>query len=153
RRRLVFAADGGAALEELIEQIDDGVVLRPVDHVARRQAAGNHLRNAEVDQFADAVFDVETEATEGLHQRLDVEALFGTGAQITQKAGTQGRLNERAKTCIDVSRLSCTDRGCRTRATRAEGKVVHGTIWLSVGRIPADRPRRRRAVISRLVLL
>src|SRR6185295_17045318 len=125
RRRLIFAADRGAALEELVEQIDDGVVLRPVHHVARRQAGGEDLRDAEVDELADAVLDVETQTAEGLHQRLDVEALLRTRAEVSQEAGAKRRLYEGAKTGFEVRRLSRSDRGCRARATRAEGKVVH----------------------------
>ena len=73
RRRAILVADGGAALEELVEQVADGVLLRLDERVPRRAAAGDALRDAERDQLADAVLDVEPHAAERLHQRLDVE--------------------------------------------------------------------------------
>ena len=86
---------------------------------------GIDVGDAEVDELADAVFDVEPQPAERLHQRFDVEALVGPRAQIPQDAGAQRRLHERAEPRLEVRRLGRFGRGCGARAPRAEGQVVH----------------------------
>ena len=118
----------GAALEEVVEQVGHRVVRRPRGHVAGRRA-GNHEGHAEVGQLADAVVDVQPEAPERLHQRLDVEALVRPRAQVAEDPGPEGRLHKRAKTCLGVRRLGRPgrgrSRGARAGAPGAEGQIVH----------------------------
>ena len=53
----------------------EAFVRRAVRGVRLRSAV-HHARDAEVDELAHAVFDVQTQASERLHQRLDVEAFL-----------------------------------------------------------------------------
>jgi hypothetical protein len=46
--------------------------------------------DAEADELADAVLDVEPQPAERLHQRVGVEAFFGPRAQIARNAGASG---------------------------------------------------------------
>ena len=62
--------------------------------VARRRAV-LALDHAEFDQLVEAVVDVQPQASEGAHQRFDVERLVRPGAQEPQEAGAQRRLDER----------------------------------------------------------
>jgi hypothetical protein len=73
-RRLVFGADGGAALEERLEQGAGGNLRRPHAGVARRRA-GQPADDPEGGELAHAVLDVEPHAPERRHQRLGVERL------------------------------------------------------------------------------
>jgi hypothetical protein len=125
RRRLVLGADGGAAFEEVIEQLGDRLVGRPVRHEARRRAAGHHRGHTEVHQLADTVLDVELQPSERLHQRFDVERFFGPRAQIAKQAGPERRLNQRPEPHVEVARFSGFRGGGGAGAARAEGEVVH----------------------------
>ena len=76
---------------------------------------GDAVGDAEVDQLADAVLDVEPQPAERLHQRFDVEGLVGPRAQVAQQAGAQRRLHERPEPCLEVGRLGRLRRRGRTR--------------------------------------
>jgi hypothetical protein len=47
-----------------------------------------------------AVLDVELQPPERLHQRFDVEGFVGSGAEIPQQAGAQGRLHQRPESQV-----------------------------------------------------
>ena len=84
----------------------------------RGGVAGVDARDAEVDQLADAVLDVQPQAAERLHQRLDVERFVRPGAQVAQDAGAQRRLHQRAETRLEVRRLGGRGVAPRWRAGR-----------------------------------
>ena len=114
-----------------------------------------HRGDAEVDQLADAVLDVEPQAAERLHQRLDVEALVGPRAQVAQDARAQRRLHQRAESRVEVGRLGRVRPSAAALARRA--LKVRSSILafrLSAGRgRPADRASGgcRRSVVVGLV--
>ena len=85
----------------------------------RGGSPGTAPRDAEVDELADAVLDVQPQPAERLHQRLDVEALVGARAQVAQDAGAQRRLHERAEPCLEVRRLGRAAAGAAALARRA----------------------------------
>ena len=94
--RAILAADRGAPLEELVEQIVDDVVCRAArSRTSARRGPATFFGDAERDELAHAVLDVEPHAAERLHQRLDVEGLLGPRAQEAQDPGAQRRLDER----------------------------------------------------------
>ena len=66
---------------------------------------GSAPGDAEVDELAEAVFDVQAHAPERRHQRLDVERLVGTRAQETQQARAQRRLHERTESRLESLRI------------------------------------------------
>ena len=80
--------------------------------------------DAEVDQLAHAVLDVQPQAAERLHQRLDVERLVGARIQVAQDAGAQRRLHQRAKPRIEVRAVGRAVAAARG-APGAEGQIVH----------------------------
>ncbi len=78
--RLVFVRDRGAALEERGDERRDVARRRLAEGEARR-VAGDAPREPEVDELADAVLDVETQAAERGHQRFGVERVVRTRRQ------------------------------------------------------------------------
>ena len=76
---------GRAPLEELVEQIAQGVVLGRDERVARGAAARHALGQPEREQLADAVLDVQPHAAELLHHGLDVEGFVRPSAQETHQ--------------------------------------------------------------------
>ena len=134
--RSVLVADRRAPLEELVEQVADRVLFGLHERVSRRAAAGDAVRDAERDELADAVLDVEPHAAERLHQRLDVEGLLGPGAQEAEQRRAQRRLHERLKSRLDVRRLG---------SATGDRKVLHVSprlLWPLSGRAAARRPGR-----------
>ena len=98
--------------------------------------------DAERDELAHAVLDVEAHAPERLHQRLDLEGLLGPRAQEPQEPRAQRRLDERLEARLDLGRLGAprghrhvlaslmTDGGPRRRRgapLRACGNAPTGT--------------------------
>jgi len=69
-------ADGSPPLEEVVEQVGEGGVGGPFSRVLRRRT-GYDPRHTEVGELVDAVFDVQLQPSERLHQRFDVEGLVG----------------------------------------------------------------------------
>ena len=95
-------ADRCAPFEKLIEQIANRVLFRLHERVPRRAAARDAVHDAERDQLAHAVLDVEPHAPERLHQRFDVERLLGPGAQEPEQRRAERRLHERLESRLDV---------------------------------------------------
>ena len=135
--RLVLHADVRTALEEMIQEIPDRGRTgrsRVPGRIARHQP-----REAEVDEFAHAILDIQAQAPERLHQRLDVERLALPRVQVAQDAGPERRLHEGAKPCIEVGGSSrFRNRRSRTRAPRAKGKIIHA--WRLGYRPDVDDP-------------
>ncbi len=103
-------------------------VSGPVSGRSARYCAGGpgSIRDhAEVGQFAHAVFHVEPQPAERLHQRLDVERFVGPGIQVAEDAGAQRRLHERAEACIELRHFRRTQRCRHAGAPRAEQQIVH----------------------------
>src|SRR6185503_1788841 len=92
--------------------------------VPGRLARGHHRRDPEVDELLDAVLDIQAQTPERLHQRLDVEAFVGTGADVTKEPGTQGGLDQTAEACVEIRRLGRFHACQRAGATCAEGQIV-----------------------------
>ena len=124
RLRLVFGGHGGAPFEEQIELLDERLVGGALRHEPLGRP-GHGAGDAEVDQLAHAVLDVEPEAAERLHERFDVEALVGPRAQIPEDPGAQGRLHKCAEPCLEVGHLGRPHRGRGAGAPGAEGHVIH----------------------------
>ncbi len=61
--------------------------------------------DAERDELAHAVLDVEAHAPERLHQRLDLEGFLGPRAQEPQEPRPQRRLDEGLEAGLDLARL------------------------------------------------
>ena len=111
RRRAILVADGGAPLEELVEQVADQRRCRAGrTRSCGAPGAGDPLRQAEAGELADAVLDVEPHAAERLHQRFEVERLVRPRAQEAQDRRAQRRLHERLEPRLDVGRV---DRAAR----------------------------------------
>ena len=95
--------------------------------VARRRP-GHGARDAEVDQLADAVLDVELQPAERLHQRLDVEALLGPRVQIAEESGAQRRLHQRPEPRLEIA--GSVGRARRRALARRAVKVRSSTSAL-----------------------
>ena len=121
----------GAPLEEVVEQLGRARSFGGRSAMYRGGVAGKHPRDAEVDQLADAVLDVEPQPAERLHQRLDVEASSGRALQIAEDAGAQRRLHQRAEPRIDVRRARPFGDGGRRCARRA--LKVRSSIFAVIG--------------------
>ena len=115
----------GAALEEVIEQVGQRRVGRALGDVAAAACPAIVPGDAEVDQLADAVLDVQPQPAERLHQRFDVEGLVGPRVQVAQDAGAQRRLHQRAKARIQSAGSAVRAGRSGAGAPRAEGQVVH----------------------------
>src|SRR5206468_3395696 len=139
RRRLILGGDGSAALEEVIELVGEVFVYGTIGRIRLRSSV-HEARDAEVDELADAVFNVETQASERLHQRFDVEALLGARIEVAQNPRTQRRLHKCAEPRIEVGALGGAHWGGSAGATRTEGQIVHPSrLTLSAGRAWEDR--------------
>ena len=111
RGRLVLCADCRAPLEKRIEQLGRGLAFGPHRRVARRRTRQT-TGDAELDELVEAVVDVELQPPEGGHQRLAVERLVRTRAQIAQNPRAQRRLHEVFEARFDVGRIIRTSKRC-----------------------------------------
>ena len=88
RRGLILVADGGALLEERVEQAHRLAAFGAPGRKPWRRA-GRPARHAEVHDLPEAVLDVQSHPAERLHERLDVEGLVRAGVEEANQAGSQ----------------------------------------------------------------
>jgi hypothetical protein len=71
----------------------------------------NAASDAELDQFPEAVLDVQPHSAERGHEALDFEGLVGAGAQEPQQPRSQGGLNEAPEASVFVALRPWSNRG------------------------------------------
>ena len=101
RWRGLFDTDGRASLEELVEQPRHRILTGSHRDVFGRFAS-LASDDAEFNQLAHAVLDVESHASERLHQRFDVERLVGSCGEKAQDARAQRRLHQGAESPVEI---------------------------------------------------
>jgi hypothetical protein len=115
--------DGDWSSEEAFEQVADQRARAAFGREPDR-AAGNGTRQPELDQLAQAVFDVLPQAAERLDQHIGVERRGRMRVKVPEDGGPQRRLHQRAESRIDVSRRRPQRRGGGMSAPGAEGEIV-----------------------------
>ena len=99
----------------------DDVTLGLHEAVLRRPRPRDLFRDAERDELAHAVLDVEPHPPERLHKRFDVERLVGPRAQEAQDRRAQRRLHQRLELRRDLARIAA---GEKVEVKATEGLVL-----------------------------
>jgi hypothetical protein len=117
------------ALEERIEQLAQHVVRRRNELVFRRRmAAAGRAHHAKRHQLAHAVLDVQPQAAECLHQRLDIEGVIGARAEKTQDRGPERRLDEHLEPRLHVGGIEAPGGGRQNVVRHAVRPAASGSF-------------------------